>query len=215
MIQFGLVSQLDATHGKAKVRLPHADEFTATDELGMESPWMPILFQWATGNQSINMPKLNEQVAFWLEPEGGFGVILGGIYSPADAPPSAPATAWHRRFPDGTILEYDPAAHLLKADVKGDVSVLATGQGTIHTQGNLMAQSDATATLKGAAITLDGPVHATGTLLVSGKITGSAGEDITGNITATGEITAAAIPLTTHKHTGVMSGGSDTGLPVP
>jgi len=42
---------------------------------------------------------------------------------------------------------------------------------------------------------------------------------VTGNISATGEITAhsagTAIPLTSHLHTGVTSGGANTGAPIP
>jgi hypothetical protein len=36
---------------------------------------------------------------------------------------------------------------------------------------------------------------------------------VTGNITATQEITAGTIPLSTHKHTGVQTGGGTTGGP--
>lgn len=53
----------------------------------------------------------------------------------------------------------------------------------------------------------------------------SAGIGITGDLTVTGKVTATdeitakssgtAIPLSTHLHPGVMSGGADTGAPIP
>lgn len=36
---------------------------------------------------------------------------------------------------------------------------------------------------------------------------------VTGNVTVDGEVTANGIPLSTHVHGGVQSGGSDTGVP--
>ena len=37
---------------------------------------------------------------------------------------------------------------------------------------------------------------------------------VQGDVEVTGEVTAGGIPLTTHKHTGVATGGSETGSPV-
>jgi hypothetical protein len=51
------------------------------------------------------------------------------------------------------------------------------------------------------------------------NLVSSEGIAITGNLTVTGEVTAKSgttnIPLSTHLHTGVQSGGSDTGGPIP
>lgn len=38
---------------------------------------------------------------------------------------------------------------------------------------------------------------------------------VTGTIIATGEITSGVIPLSTHLHGGVTTGGGDTGIPIP
>lgn len=75
-------------------------------------------------------------------------------------------------------------------------------------------------------VILDAPdTHATGNLRVNGNIT--AGDDGTGNVTingnvqvngtltATVEVTANGIDLSTHTHGGVQSGGSNTGGPNP
>lgn len=65
----------------------------------------------------------------------------------------------------------------------------------------------------------------TGNLTVNGLITGTEGFDISGgtgataqiagNLTASGEITAGSIPLSTHHHGGVQTGGGNTGGPAP
>ena len=41
------------------------------------------------------------------------------------------------------------------------------------------------------------------------------GVNITGNLVVSGEVTGNGIPLSTHVHGGVFSGGSDTGPPIP
>lgn len=52
-------------------------------------------------------------------------------------------------------------------------------------------------------------IVATGGLNVTGPV------NVTGAIVATGQITGNGIPLSTHVHGGVQSGGSDTGPPIP
>ena len=54
-----------------------------------------------------------------------------------------------------------------------------------------------------ASITISG-----GAIQIMGNIT------VTGTITASGDIKAGTISLETHKHTGVTTGGGNTGLPV-
>ncbi len=41
------------------------------------------------------------------------------------------------------------------------------------------------------------------------------GVSITGDLVVSGEVTGNGIPLSTHLHPGVQSGGSDTGAPIP
>lgn len=54
-----------------------------------------------------------------------------------------------------------------------------------------------------------------GNLIISANsVTINSNLTVNGNIVATGEITGKSIPLSTHKHSGVQSGGSQTGTPV-
>jgi hypothetical protein len=61
----------------------------------------------------------------------------------------------------------------------------------------------------GSAIGLNGDTTITGKLHLTGDMTADA------KITATGEVQSGAIKLTTHKHTGVTTGGGTTGTPTP
>lgn len=54
------------------------------------------------------------------------------------------------------------------------------------------------------------------TLRISGgKMTFDGDIEVTGKITTTGDVKAGTISLQTHKHTGVSTGGSNTGNPTP
>ena len=74
--------------------------------------------------------------------------------------------------------------------------VTPTAYVQIDGSGNINMTSLATVTIKGSGIVLDGPV--------------------TGNSTATfsGEVQGNAIKLSAHRHTGVQTGGGDTGEPI-
>jgi hypothetical protein len=58
-------------------------------------------------------------------------------------------------------------------------------------------------------LNVNGAVSITGNAAITGDITG------TGKVTAQGEVTGNNIPLSQHLHTGVQSGGSNTGTPIP
>lgn len=64
-------------------------------------------------------------------------------------------------------------------------------------------------TIQAPTITLQGNVHTTGTLQQDGAVTANS------TITATGEVKGKGIPLSTHKHTGVQTGGGTSGPPTP
>lgn len=64
-------------------------------------------------------------------------------------------------------------------------------------------------TIQAPTITLQGNVHTTGTLQQDGAVTANS------TITAAGEVKGKGIPLSTHKHTGVQTGGGTSGPPTP
>lgn len=95
----------------------------------------------------------------------------------------------------------------MTATVGGNVTVNVSGNANINVAGST---------------TLDCPTNTiTGTLTVRGLITGQgglaisggSGASVDGNLTTTGDVTAAGISLDRHTHSGVTSGGSNTGGP--
>lgn len=200
-MRFGKVSQIDATGHRARVEFPAEDAEMIEGELGMESYWLPVLCQWSTGSKSFCMPTIGEQVCCWMDENAEFGVILGGLYSSVDAAPGAPAKARYQVYADGTIIQYDPTAHELKATVQGTVSITSTGAASV--------KSDASVTVEAPTITLKGSTTVQGSL----RVTQAATFDLT--VDATGEITSGIIPLTTHKHTAVTPGIGISGGPTP
>lgn len=210
MIRYGTISKLGtgARKGMAKVLFPDRDVNTDAPSEGTESCWMAVMQDVTLGARAYRMPRLKTLVGCLLDADEETGLILGARYNTLDPAPTVPDTTDYLEFEDGTKLSYDPVAHLLKADVAGDVQVLATG--------NVTSQAGGTATVKAPSIVLDGPVHMTGTLLVDGHATASSGLGVTGAVTATGEITnGTGIALGTHKHTGVTTGGGTSLGPVP
>ncbi len=221
MIKYGTIAKLGtgAHKGMARVFFQELDVNSDKPSEGIESPWMPVMQGFTLGAKAFRMPRLGTLVGCMMDEDWETGMILGARYNTQDTAPDVPDKTDYLEFEDGTQISYDPEAHLLKVDVKGDVQALATGA--------VMAQAGTTATVKAPSIVLDGPVHVTGTLLVDGKATLGAGADVTGAVTqtgnftltgaftATGEITSGAIPLTTHKHTGVTTGSGTSAGPVP
>lgn len=111
------------------------------------------------------------------------------------------------------------------------LKITAEGQVDINTPAPINVTTEATATLKALAVVIDSPqTTTTGNLLVGGFFSmgnGGSGpgaraqirgpvEVVDGNLTVPGhDVIAGNISLKTHKHTGVTSGGSNTGNPTP
>jgi len=139
--------------------------------------------------------------------------------------------------PYGTMLRHGvPLLPTLRVDInaQGDANVHATGVGNVNitsdagnitaTAPNITANATTKATVSSPEIELDGPTTVKGDLTIDGQITA------TGNITSDGDMTAAGaisadgdvtaltaitpVTLSTHLHTGVTTGGGETGTPV-
>lgn len=132
-------------------------------------------------------PSVGEQVLL-VCPDGQIGaaVAITGIVQDA-FPPLGSTTAEMIEFADGAKITYDPEASEL-------VAVLPPG-GTV----------DITAD---GGITLRGDVTIEGNLAVSGNVT------VDQTVTASEDVIADGISLTSHRHSGVQSGSSQSGTPV-
>jgi phage gp45-like len=114
-----------------------------------------------------------------------------------------------RLDPDGRIAATGPVASLVLApdgtvtagNAAGSVTLTPEGVWQFH---GIAAQFDCPVSAPAfAALTAGGG---------SGAITGVS-VDVTGTVAADGDVTAGAISLGTHTHTGVQAGGSSTGGP--
>lgn len=230
MLRFGIISNIDAAKGLARVSF---------EEDGIVSGWLPLVFPKAAGDSFSWMYDINEHVACLMDEHADNGVILGAIYSTANQPNGGNKDKFRVVFSDDTTIEYDRSAHKLFADVKGQVEVKAEGavkvdgQSTVDVKatGNIKAETAADATVKAVLVTLDAPnVQCTGILSAAQiSVTSSAGGDgsltingdmrVDGEIEADGEIRSNTdvktdtISLRTHKHIGVTPGGGISGLP--
>lgn len=117
---------------------------------------------------------------------------------------------------DKASLAIDPSGNValqcdgnLVADAAGNASVVVGGTTTVNSTGNVSITAPQT--------TVNGPLTVTGLLTYQGGLAGSggSGSSISGDVTVTsGNVVADGVGLKTHHHTGVQTGGGNTGGPV-
>lgn len=103
----GRVVDRDATTATVRVALGGADNLV--------SYWLPVLVHKTLNDQAYWMPDLDEHVVCLVDARAEWGVVLGAIYSEPTPPPIASVDRAFLRFSDGTEIEYDRAAHRLRA----------------------------------------------------------------------------------------------------
>ncbi len=151
LVQIGTVAEADYT--KARVRVKLGELVTA---------WLPWLSVRAGGDRTWSAPEVGEQVSV-LCPDGdpAGGIILGAIYSSANAAPANAATVARTVYADGAVVEYDRAAHRLSAVLPSGatVNLVADGGMTINAEGGI------TINASGGDIVVQGDVIADGVSL--------------------------------------------------
>ena len=211
-MKIGIVNAIEP--GTCRVRV----QFSELD--GVVSAWLPVMQKKTLKDKQYWLPDLGEHVVCLLDENQEFGVVIGAIYSDADAPPVSSGDKYHVTFDDGTFIEYDRAAHKLTAHVVG---------------GTLEATVDVSATvtsplIKAVASTkvvCDTPLtECTGNLIVAGGISctgtyGASGGKIQtpGDIQSTGgeiidqvrALSADRSIFNSHTHPG--DSGGTTGAP--
>lgn len=168
-IQYGSIKEVDYANAKVKV------------EIGdLTSAWIPWTSK-SSRNSAWLAPEIGEQVVI-ASPSGELnqGCIIGSL--PQDAhPPAGSSVDKHiMQYGDGATIEYDRAAHHLKAVLPSDgtVEIVASKGVTIKSEAVTIETKTATITADSVSITAkDDSVSIKGNLAVDG------------NITATGTIT--------------------------
>jgi len=211
--------------------IEHADYATARVRVRIGpllTTWLPWLTSRAGGDRSWWAPEIGEQVLV-LSPSGdmGQGVVMPALYSTAKPPPAGAETVHRMIYADGAIIEYDRQTHRLKADIPGNVQVIAagditaqaTGKITATAGGNIEATAGGSATLQasgsvsitGASISLNGPIALNGAVTTSSTL--AAAGAVTAASVAAPSISSGSIILGSHRHTGVSTGSGTSGSP--
>lgn len=199
LVRLGTVAAVD--HGNARCRV----------QLGaLLTQWLPWHSIRAGNTRTWSPPTVGEQVmVFSPSGEIAAGIVLTGIYTESHDQPSSSADDHVIAFPDGARISYDHATgHLQVSGIK-----TATVQASEHV------------TVDCPENTITGNVLIKGTLTVEDLLTyqnglrghgGNSGNGnvLTGDFTHTdGNLISNGIVLHTHTHSGVQSGGSNTGGP--
>lgn len=168
-----------ARPGFAQVRFPDLDD--------MVSAWLPLVVKKTLKDKECYSLDIGEQVACVLDENFESGVVLGAVYSDADAPPVESTDKLRFQFFDGGSFEYDRSSGTLSIVTMGPVNVTSAGNVTVSSP---------------IGITLDTPITTcTGDLLVKNKLTyeggmaGSIGKGkaavIEGDVQVNGDIKAS------------------------
>ncbi len=144
-------------------------------------------------------PSIGEEVIVFSPcGELGLGIAIGGFYNDANPAPSADPNLKLRIFEDGCVISYDIDTHHLSAILP------AGGQATLTADGGVTVNGDTT---------INGNLQVTGNNTVLGSQSVSGTSYSKGNFNTDGDVNAGGISLKTHTHSGVQTGGGNTGGP--
>lgn len=197
LIRTGTVTDVELTRGQCRVQ---------TGEL--ETTWLYWLTARAGRSRTWWAPSVGEQVLlFSLGGDLTTAFVLPGIFSDDHPAPSASADALHVTFPDGAVLEYEPDTGALT--VSGIKTANITASGCITATVPLVLVKAST------SITLDTPEVICTSKLTTGTLEVQKGGTMKGNITHSGgSLSSNGVTVHTHQHSGVKSGGDNSGGPV-
>jgi len=197
LIRYGTIAEVD--HAAARVRVQSGNMLTG---------WLPWIEQRAGETRTWNPPTVGEQVMLF-SPGGDPAVatVLTGIFSAVNPAPANDPNVTHWLMPDGAVIEYDHAAHHLRATLPGSAALDAQGDITVTTAAALSA------TAAGGA-TINANVVINGNLTLNGNFSQPSGQTATmaGDVKFTGAVTSNGKDISaSHKHLGVRSGSDESG----
>lgn len=196
IVRIGNVSAVDLDN--ARCRVATGDNTTA---------WLPWITSRAGRSRSWWAPSVGEQVLLLsMGGELNTAFVLPAIFSDANPAPSASAEAVHLSFPDGAVLEYEPA--------NGALTVTGVKSAVINASEKVSVTAPEIACHASTRITLDTPEVVCTHKLTTGSLEVKQGGSMTGNLSHSGgSLTSNGIVLHTHRHSGVQTGGGQTGGP--
>ncbi len=197
MIRYGIISELDATKGVARVKF---------DEDDIVSDWLRISVPNASSNKDESWYDVNEPVWCMMDENAETGIIGGSYYHEGNNPPVGDKDVRSVTFPDGTKVSYNRSTSELNIECVGQVKIVCT-DATVEASGNVTVDTPNS--------TFTGDVQIDGNLNFGGNATGIGSLHITGEIESDTQVKVGLIGLTTHKHSGVTPGGGSSATPLP
>lgn len=198
-VRYGTIAEVDLAKARVKIK---SGNITTT--------WLP----WAAGRASgakrrWDPPEVGEQVAV-ISPGGDLtqGLVIPGVYQESAGAPSASADKDSTVYSDGTVIEYDRAAHALVADLQGTKVYADRSKIELTIGGSKL-------TMTAAGSVFEGPLTVNGLLTYTDGLAGSGGAaSITGGMDIGGTLTNNGKNVgSSHTHTGVAPGGGTSGAP--
>lgn len=209
----------------ARVGTVHSVDYTtntARVEFGtVVTDYLPWLTTRAAGNRTYDSLEVGEQV-FVITPPGQLcGIIVGVLNQHKYPAPEHSPDIQKTVYKDGSIIQYHRGEHRLTADIKGDVSVLATesieakaGKDiAAHAEGAVEVKAGSSVTITASTIVLNGQTTINGTLSQGGGSNGGNAR-FNGSLHATDSITTdndvvARVSLNGHTHS-CREGGTES-----
>lgn len=195
MIRTGIIVETDLNAGRCRVQSG-----------GNLTQWLQWLSHRAGHSRTWWAPSVGEQVlilAVGGELETAF--VLPGIYSDDNPAPSASQDAWHVAFPDGAVIEYEPASSALKVSGIKTADITASQSLTASVPEVLIKAS--------TRVTLDTPEVVCTNKLITNTLEVQSGGTMRGNINHSGgALSSNGKVLHTHQHPG--DSGGTTGAPL-
>ncbi len=198
-VRLGTIAAVD--HAAARCRVKSG---------GLETDWLPWLERRAGTTCDWDPPTVGEQCLL-LSPSGetAVGIVITGIFSTASPPPNDSPDECTRQYHDGARITYNHASsHLSVTGIK-----------------TFLVQASDNGVVDCPDVTYTGNVLIQGTCTVQDLLTyqnglrGSGGETGNGNVLrgefthTDGNLSSNGVVLHTHVHTGVVSGGDNSGEP--
>lgn len=209
LVRIGTVHSVDYQQNTARV------EFGA-----VVTDYLPWLTTRAAGNRTYDSLEVGEQVFVITPPCQALGVIVGVLNQSKFPAPDHSPEIQKTVYKDGSVISYDRAAHVLTADIKGNVKVFASGNIQAEAQKDISAKADnavavdagTTATITAPKITLNGQTTINGSLSQGGGSNGG-NASFKGSLHTTDDITTdsdvlARVSLNKHKHS-CREGGTE------
>ncbi|WP_113633127.1 phage baseplate assembly protein V [Pectobacterium peruviense] len=172
----------------------------------MTTGWLNWLTRRAGRSRDWWAPSIGEQVLILsIGGELDTAFVLPGIYSDDNPAPSVSADAYHVSFPDGAVVEYEPAT--------GALTVSGIKTADITASESLTATVPLVTVRASTRITLDTPEVVCTNKLITGTLEVQQGGEMRGNIQHSGgSLSSNGKVLHTHKHPG--DSGGMTGAPL-